>query len=210
MTPCVERLDARNCPAVGIVGNDLVVTGTAGTDVLNVIQVSPDQVQVSDNGAVSVWTVPAGGHVIENGLGGNDNLKMTGSLSVEMHGGEGNDTLDGGSAADVLWGDGGSDLIQGNAGTDVLYGSAGRDRLSGDAGDDVVVGGEAVGFDFAASQAVGFTWAATHATDPAFVAAVVDATVDRLTGGLDADWFVANSFDNVTDFGSGADAWSVV
>ncbi|CAN7735899.1 cadherin domain-containing protein [Rhizobium leguminosarum] len=55
--------------------------------------------------------------------------------------GAGNDNINGGDGADTLNGGAGSDLIQGGVGNDTLNGGDGNDMLWGDVGNDVIRGG---------------------------------------------------------------------
>ncbi|TBZ99692.1 cadherin domain-containing protein [Rhizobium leguminosarum] len=55
--------------------------------------------------------------------------------------GAGNDTISGGDGADTLSGGVGDDLIHGGAGDDVLNGGDGNDKIFGEAGNDVIKGG---------------------------------------------------------------------
>jgi len=75
--------------------------------------------------------------------------QLLSTLSIDIHGGEQNDTLTGTSAGDLLSGlDGddrllgndGDDTLDGGAGNDVLEGGVGQDVLRGDAGDDQLLG----------------------------------------------------------------------
>ncbi|MEO2219918.1 calcium-binding protein, partial [Chromobacterium vaccinii] len=65
-----------------------------------------------------------------------------GVVSKEIHGLEGNDTLNGGYLADSLYGDAGQDLLNGNDGNDSLYGGDGNDTLNGGNGNDLLEGGD--------------------------------------------------------------------
>ncbi len=60
---------------------------------------------------------------------------------MELHGGNGADTLVGGNGDDVLYGFGGNDTMYGGKGNDVLAGGAGNDKLYGGDGDDYLLGG---------------------------------------------------------------------
>ncbi|MBB3117732.1 calcium-binding protein [Pseudoduganella violacea] len=79
---------------------------------------------------------------------GNDSISVVNGhnrLSGEggndlLRGGEGHDTLDGGSGNDTLIGGNGSDVLRGGEGHDSLDGGAGNDLLQGDAGNDTLVG----------------------------------------------------------------------
>ena len=95
--------------------------------------------------------------------GGNDVLvvdrTVRSSVTIEVHGGSGDDrmvayggharfygdagtdTLVGGPYDDELHGGSEDDLLQGNGGVDVLYGEAGDDDLQGGSGDDRLYGG---------------------------------------------------------------------
>lgn len=66
-------------------------------------------------------------------------------IAVEMHGGDGDDTLDGyvdEGRPELLDGGAGDDLVRGFGGDDVVLGGDGADELSGGAGDDELRGGE--------------------------------------------------------------------
>ena len=95
------------------------------------------------------------GKIVVYGNGGDDVLgaEFLDGVSVEIHGGPGNDVIVGGTAGDLLFGDDGHDLllggdrfvdgddtIHGGAGNDVLFGYFGADQLFGEAGEDLLVG----------------------------------------------------------------------
>lgn len=210
MKPSLETLEPRDNPSVAIVGSDVVVTGTAGNDVLRVQALVSPNVRVTDNGVVTVLALPPGGHVVVDALGGHDNVTLLGAVPGELLGGDGNDTITGGSIGDVIRGGSGSDLLAGGAGHDAIEGGAGMDRLSGDSGNDTLIGGAVVGYDYAMLSSAATAWGTGGVTDPALVAATADTEVDRLTGGSTADWFVANAYDTLTDYVSPPDALDVV
>jgi hypothetical protein len=103
--------------------------------------------------------------VVIDGGAGNDFIDVSGlsnaGIAVEVHGGDGNDTIIGGAGNDVLYGDGGSDVIIGNGGADQIDGGSGDDFLFGDG--------------MPASQPAGFT-------APSFTANGSDRP-DTITGG---------------------------
>lgn len=63
------------------------------------------------------------------------------SVTFEVHGSSGGDTLVGSSNGDTLNGEGGNDTISGGGGNDTLAGSGGNDSLSGGADNDNLNGG---------------------------------------------------------------------
>ena len=70
--------------------------------------------------------------IIAFGGAGDDVIDLSGllsSVSTEIHGGDGNDTIKGGAGADTFFGDGGSDTLIGNGGADILDGGDGTDAL---------------------------------------------------------------------------------
>lgn len=172
MKPQIEILQDRITPAVMIVGSDVVVTGTTGNDTITVTEIAANTLQVKDNGVVSVWALPVGGHIVVHGLEGADFVKITGSVPGEVYGDDGRDTITGGTGYDSLFGGAGDDQLNGGAGDDLLVGDAGRDRLSGDTGEDYLVGGDLLGN---------------------------DTETDRLSGGPTADTFMVSTTDLITD-----------
>ncbi len=131
----------------GTTGADMVkVAGTAGADTVNV---------VADGTDVTVWGATAAMHLrlttvalLDVDLGaGADSFSAVGNLaslvSLDVDGGDGDDTLLGGNGADVLAGGAGDDFVDGNQGADTLSGGDGNDVFQWDPGDtsDVVNGG---------------------------------------------------------------------
>ena len=83
--------------------------------------------------------------IVVNGGQGNDVIDLSGvaaadGVTVEAHGGAGNDTITGGDGDDKLFGDDGNDTIHGGDGVDVIHGGTGDDHLFGDAGADELRG----------------------------------------------------------------------
>lgn len=141
-------------------GSTLVVTGTAGSD----------QIDVSVSGGSVVATVaglgqmsfPAGSVTLVKVYGdaGDDQITLgaglvgsyvsAGAGNDTVGGGPGNDTVVGHDGADSLTGGGGSDrlyagndndVLRGGDDDDSLYGQANNDLLFGDAGNDLLDGG---------------------------------------------------------------------
>ncbi|MEX2185792.1 MAG: right-handed parallel beta-helix repeat-containing protein [Pirellulales bacterium] len=75
--------------------------------------------------------------IFADGGNGNDMIVLGGTVlsPAELHGGDGDDFLQGGLAADMLWGDAGNDVI--------LAGGGIGDQLFGGDGDDWIVGSDA-------------------------------------------------------------------
>ncbi len=89
---------------------------------------------------------PDGNYVLE-GFAGNDTLigsefDDSGSGTLGLYGGEGDDLLQGRQGDDLLDGGAGSDTLEGGSGNDVLNGMDGNDRLYGGDGSDVLEGGQ--------------------------------------------------------------------
>ncbi|QQM33128.1 hypothetical protein JET14_22010 (plasmid) [Martelella lutilitoris] len=61
--------------------------------------------------------------------------------SLEYHGGNLVDTVEGGTGDDTIYGYGADDILKGASGNDGLYGGAGNDRLYGGSGNDWLDGG---------------------------------------------------------------------
>ena len=131
----------------GTTGSDVVkLAGTAGADTVNA---------VADGTDVAVFGATAAMHlrltavaVLDLDLGaGADSFSAVGNLaplvSLDVDGGDGDDTLLGGNGADVLAGGAGNDFLDGNQGADTLSGGDGNDTFQWDPGDtsDVVTGG---------------------------------------------------------------------
>ena len=66
----------------------------------------------------------------------------SGNQDDTIHGGDGNDALDGLNGNDALYGDAGDDDLDGGNGDDTIYGGDGNDDLAGNNGNDILWGGE--------------------------------------------------------------------
>jgi Ca2+-binding RTX toxin-like protein len=83
--------------------------------------------------------------IIANGGAGVDIIDLTGvngSVTAEIHGGDGNDRITGGGGVDEIFGDDGNDIILGGLGADVIRGGLGDDELYGEGGIDELYGEE--------------------------------------------------------------------
>jgi Ca2+-binding RTX toxin-like protein len=155
----------------------LYVGGTAGNDTIIVRPADArGSLLVLVNG-VSQGVFKPTGHVVIDGLGGNDTALLqsarvglkTGAVTAPavLQGGDGNDTLNasGSAAVNVLLGGAGNDNLTGGLGRDVLIGGLGRDRLSGGGGDDLLIGGGTLYDDnVPALLAIAAEWARTDRT----------------------------------------------
>lgn len=149
--PSLESLETRLLPATSITatlsGNILKVEGTDSADQITVRQVngqiSVDNQKITVNGA-KVASVAAGAvaDIYVYGLGGNDNLRIDGSVTKRafMYGGAGNDTLIGGTGRNIMYGQDGNDIIYGSGADDLIYGGNGNDKLYGKGGNDMLYG----------------------------------------------------------------------
>jgi serralysin len=121
---------------------------------------------------------------------------VTGSVSAEIHAGNGNDTITGGSGDDVIWGGTGNDVIQGGGGNDVLISGSGRSRVSAGAGHNILIGGSLnttlFNFSYAYLHGIGEAWAQSgniNTADPdgklttMLATYLIRAQQARLTGG---------------------------
>lgn len=188
----VEQLETRLTPASLMVGADLVVTGTASPENIQVNALNPAAVTVTISGVnQGTFDLSSGaGKIIVYAGGGNDFVQVSTAasgliLDAELHGEVGNDTINGGAGNDSLFGGDGNDSLTAGNGNDLLEGGAGRDTLSGGAGNDTLYGG-------------------TGFVDPLGL-----ADYDLLSGGAGVDDFVCNYtgapglHDLITDFGLG-------
>jgi VCBS repeat-containing protein len=146
----------------------LLVIGTDANETIRFIDVgNKGDIKVLING-VSFGTYRPTGRILAYGMGGDDDIEVTGNiggggssncgdacdrdgpdnsggskpvLSVELFGGSGNDRLKGGSGPTVLVGGDGDDLLIGGSGRSILIGGKGSDRLIGGPDDDILIGG---------------------------------------------------------------------
>jgi Ca2+-binding RTX toxin-like protein len=196
--PTVEALEDRRLLTWTIdSGGTLTITGTDQKDVVKVISQGNDYYTIQENTKPSRrFKHPGLNKIVFDGKGESDLFQHQAAvkekgLRVEAFGGPGadtldgwnnDDTLDGGTGPDKLYGRGGydrligdqiqrvytmkeNDALSGGPGNDTLIGGYGADGLNGDQGNDRLVGGHDNGVD--------------------------DGYPDQLTGGDDADKFVA-------------------
>lgn len=148
----LEPLEARVLPAGvtwSLAGSTLTVNGTAANDNIK-IRVTATKIEVVDAGVIKATGFLASKvtQVKVNALGGNDVVTIDatlGTISTQIDGGLGNDTLQGAAGNDTLIGGVGLDILRGGAGIDTLSGGASTtvadgapDQLFGDAGGDTL------------------------------------------------------------------------
>jgi Ca2+-binding RTX toxin-like protein len=151
----VEALERRDVPTISLLGNSILIQGTALNDAATVsidtrgtIDPSDDWLHVRQRSgdSVEVLDLPLSqakvSHISFYGYGGNDTFKNGTGLGSDAYGGEGNDVLVGGDGGDLLVGGDGDDALYGNNGRDVLYGdSYDADVGFYDSGNDYLDGG---------------------------------------------------------------------
>jgi Ca2+-binding RTX toxin-like protein len=137
------------------------------------------------------------------GRGGNDHVHFGGGfdgLSLFVHGGAGDDSIEQDHMASVLIGGDGKDKLTAGDRNDVLIGSAGADNLNAGKGNDVLIGGlPSPKLTLTALRQAGSAWASTHTSQLTKIAPVQDTEADTFTGGSGLDWFVENLADKITD-----------
>jgi hypothetical protein len=128
--------------AAGIVNGELIVVGTDGGDVLNVVRAGTDLVVWANGQSLGQFTIPTAG-IVMDARGGNDLVLVGSSVhsNAEIYAGAGNDLITGGSGDDRIYGEDGSDILLGMKGNDLLDGGDGNDLLYGGIGNDVLRGG---------------------------------------------------------------------
>jgi Ca2+-binding RTX toxin-like protein len=205
-------------------GKALIIGGTAAADAIRVRPVCPGgTVEVLING-VSQGTFSPTGRIIVYGQSGDDDIQVSGSISLSawLHGGAGDDRLKGGAGNDVLLGNEGNDLLVGGGGRDLLIGGTGADRIVGNADDDILIAGATL---FDANDAALSDIMAEWASDRCYATRVAnlrgegsgpqlngttflrkgitvidDAERDILTGSSGLDWFLlSDELDRATD-----------
>ena len=114
------------------------------SDTIYVTYGSDSRYTVTINGRMA-GRFPAHGvtKILINGFAGDDRITLDSNVTVpsEIHGGEGNDTLQGGGGSNIISGGDGRDTLKGGSVRDVLFGGSGSDTIVGNGGDDLVVSG---------------------------------------------------------------------
>jgi len=136
--------EAAGAPVVSTQNGRTHVQLGAGNDQVQIAQRNDGGMDITVNGRVTSLTPEQvrAGVTVDCGAG-NDHVRIANGVTadLEVHGGDGNDTLIGGDGNDKLFGGAGNDTLIGGAGNDVLDGGDGHDYLEGGAGNDVMRGG---------------------------------------------------------------------
>ena len=113
----------------------------SGTD--DAITVYDDSVSIDRIGAFDV-DLSSITNIVVDAQGGDDFVTIDDQLSIstDIQGGAGDDTILGGAGVDVVDGGTGNDTIYGGIGNDVLMGGSGNDQLFGQEDDDSLSGGD--------------------------------------------------------------------
>jgi len=136
--------------SASILGNDLSIHGTAGTDDIAITLADPTHLAVDFHNGVQPQTfdLAAFGLITVNLGDGNDQFLeqpsggVLASKPLVVFGGNGNDSIIGGDANDTLYGGAGDDVIAGGDGVDLIFGGIGNDIVNGNKGNDTEILGD--------------------------------------------------------------------
>ncbi|MCU7840773.1 MAG: type I secretion C-terminal target domain-containing protein [Candidatus Thiodiazotropha sp. (ex Troendleina suluensis)] len=119
-------------------GNDMIIQFDADSTITIINQYSggtlAEYIEFDDTTSVNLATVS----VDVMGGSGNDTLNGTSAANI-IYGFGGDDTIDGKNDDDLLYGGLGDDYIEGGYGNDLLYGEGGDDEIRGEQGDDTYI-----------------------------------------------------------------------
>jgi len=160
-----------------------VVDLGAGDDTATVTQGPRGGLTITSGGSTLQLTAEQAENVVIKGGDGNDKITVDANVTtgVAIHGGEGDDYLQGGAGDDSVRGGAGRDVVYGLGGDDAVSGGAGRDYLDGGRGDDSVKG------DSGKDQVIG------------------GRGNDTLAGGSGSDVLAGGAGEDAIDGGSGRD-----
>jgi Ca2+-binding RTX toxin-like protein len=120
--------------------DSVVVNATNGNDTIRVIGSGTNYTVTGASTFLSVLSSEAQDQLTVNGLGGDDAISafaMSGTASIVLDGGDGNDTIIGNDAANRIIGGNGNDYLIGFGGDDILIGGSGPNTLQGGTGNDL-------------------------------------------------------------------------
>ncbi len=122
----------------------LFVIGTSASDVIELRTRSDDSTLRVILGTQTLVSCPVGSitRILVYAGDGNDRVNSSSDIKqpIEVHGGNGRDTLYGSAGDDCLLGEAGDDRLYGYGGNDQLCGDAGNDNLDGGIGNDLLLG----------------------------------------------------------------------
>jgi Ca2+-binding RTX toxin-like protein len=146
--PVVEQLESRRLynGSATLVGTTLTVQGTSGNDTIVMgYNASGYYFVTINNQPAQLFGPGVFTAIVISGGQGNDYIDVSGlpagTPGVEIHGGQGDDTLIGSVNDDTIYGGAGNDSIGGGAGDDWIAGGAGSNTLRGGAGNDTITAG---------------------------------------------------------------------
>jgi Ca2+-binding RTX toxin-like protein len=145
---CVEHLEHRRLMSVSVSGGRLTISGTGGSDRIDVDQNATTIFVREQREQASVVLTPVLASLVNRiritGSSGHDRITLSASVRVgaDVSGDTGNDTISGSPRNDTLRGGGGDDSISGNSGDDRIEGGTGHDNLAGNSGNDNVGGND--------------------------------------------------------------------
>ena len=117
----------------------VIVNGTDHADAIQIVGADADFAVTGLAALVSVHNSETSDQLMVNARGGDDNVSATAlpaaTVSLNIDGGNGNDSIFGGSGADKLFGGDGNDFIEGNQGNDTATLGAGDDIFFWNPGD---------------------------------------------------------------------------
>jgi uncharacterized repeat protein (TIGR01451 family) len=197
----------------------LLVSGTAGNDIIQLKSASGGRVKVIVNSA-NLGTFAPTGLVIVLGQAGNDTISVEPAILQPriLYGNGGNDTITDGFGLGVLLGGDGDDTLSSVTSRDILIGGIGADTLTGSLADDILIAGrtsydEATAANQLALCSIYAEWSRLNLSYQARINHLTGATggglngtnllqpgqtvfddtsVDTLTGRQGQDWFLLN------------------
>lgn len=195
----------------GGIGNDTYIADDAddyveeksgeGTDLVKASVDFTLSAHVENLKLTGTASIDGTGNALANTITGNaaSNKLSGGAGNDRLLGNDGDDALFGGSGNDVLAGGTGNDALYGGTGKDVIYAGAGNDKAYGGSGDDILYGA-------AGNDALG----GAGGRDMLFGGAGTDklnggAGADKLHGGSGADMFIFASIKDSTVGAAGRD-----
>src|SRR4051812_31495587 len=124
-----ELLEGRTLMSASLVSGVLTLTETNNADTIVVGKNAAGQLFVTENNVTTNFTWNAVSKVVANLLAGADKLTAQSAVNkpMEIHGGDGNDSITSGSGNDALFGDNDNDLLDGAGGNDDTNGGNGID-----------------------------------------------------------------------------------